>query len=206
VTGIDISEAMLTRFRGKLDRETGETRARVRLLQLDARCFADDGERFGLVLLAFNSLMLFDARRDQETVLARAAGLLDAGGRLVVDVVNPLALPLRGDPVPAPFLNRRHGERNRSYTRFAALGPLDADQRQELYGWYDEIDESGLVRRTPYSMWWRPVFRGELELMLEACGLEVESVEGGHRREPFTATSPKLFTVARRPARPSGSA
>lgn len=206
VTGIDISGAMLARFRGKLERESGETRARVRLLQQDARHLADDGTRFGLVFLAFNSLMLFESRRDQQAVLARAAGLLDAGGRLVVDVVNPLALPLRGDPVPAPFLNRRHGERNRRYTRFAALGPVDASQRQELYGWYDEIDDAGLVRRTPYSMWWRLVFRGELELMLEACGLEVESVEGGHRREPFVATSPKLFTVARRQAPPSGSA
>ena len=111
--------------------------------------------------------MLFDSRRDQQRVLGRAAAALESGGLLAVDVVNPLALPLRGDPVPAPFLRRRHGGRNRDYTRFAALGAVDADQRQQLHGWYDEIDESGCVRRTPYSMWWRPVFRGELELMLD---------------------------------------
>lgn len=77
--------------------------------------------------------------------------------------------------VPAPFLSRRHGERNRAYPRFAALSPADAEQRQQLYGWYDEIGEAGVVRRTPYSMWWRLVFRGE----------------------PFQAESRKLFVVAR---------
>lgn len=116
----------------------------------------------------------------------------------MIDVVNPLVLPLAGDPIPTPFFTRRHPERMRIYTRFAALGPLDADQRQRLYGWYDEVDERGMVYRTPYSMHWRPIFRAELELMLEACGLAIESVEGGHRREEFTARSPKLFVVARK--------
>jgi ubiquinone/menaquinone biosynthesis C-methylase UbiE len=199
VTGVDISEAMLDRFRAKLEREPDETRARVRLEKQDARQLEFHGRKFSLILLPFNSLMLFETRRDQQQVLARAAAVLHAGGRLVVDVVNPLVLPLRGDPVPAPFLSRRHGERNRAYTRFAALSPADADQRQQLYGWYDEIDEAGVVRRTPYSMWWRLVFRGELELMLEACGLVVESVEGGHRHETFQSQSSKLFVVARRP-------
>jgi SAM-dependent methyltransferase len=200
VTGVDISAAMLDRFRAKLDRESCETQARVRLVQQDARLPDSGGERYGLILLAFNSLMLFDSRRDQQQVLARAAASLAPGGRLVVDVVNPLALPLRGDPVPAPFLRRRHPERNRSYTRFAALGPVDANQRQQLHGWYDEVDEAGFVRRTAYSMWWRLLFRGELELMLESCGLDVESVEGGHRREPFRPDSAKLFVLSR----PSG--
>jgi hypothetical protein len=76
------------------------------------------------------------------------------------------------------------------------MGP---DQRQRLYGWYDELDEQGRVLRTPYSMYWRPIFRSELELMLEACGLEVAGVEGGHRSEAFAARSPRMFVVARRP-------
>jgi SAM-dependent methyltransferase len=198
VTGVDISAAMLERCRARLDHEADETRARVKLEQQDARHLECRGRRFSLVLLPFNSLMLVDTRLYQQQVLARAAAVLDTGGRLVVDVVNPLALPLRGDPVPVPFLSRRHNERNRAYTRFAALGPVDAQQRQQLYGWYDEVDEAGVVRRTPYSMWWRLIFRGELELMLENCGLAVENVAGGHRHEEFKAQSPKLFVVARR--------
>jgi SAM-dependent methyltransferase len=199
VTGVDISAAMLERLRAKLESETEETRARVRLETQDARTLEGHARKFGLVLLSFNSLMLFDTRRDQQRVLAQAAAALIAGGRLAVDVVNPLALPLRGDPVPVPFLSRRHSERLRAYTRFAALSAVADDQRQQLYGWYDEIDEAGIVRRTPYSMWWRVIFRGELELMLESCGFVVESVEGGHQRETFKPFSSKLFVVARLP-------
>ncbi|MEA2600169.1 MAG: hypothetical protein QOF89_1161 [Acidobacteriota bacterium] len=77
---------------------------------------------------------------------------------------------------------------------------MQTDQVQELFGWYDEIGADGLVRRAPYSARWRPIFRYELELMLERAGLEVE---GGHRHEPFTAWSQKMFVVARRRSEPT---
>jgi SAM-dependent methyltransferase len=179
VTAVDISAAMLARFRGKLDAETAGVTSRIELVQQDMRELTLAHHGYALALIPFNSLMLLTERREQQRALARVAAHLAPGGLVAVDVVNPLSLPLRGDPVPAPFLRRRHCGRDRSYTRFAALGPLDADQRQLLFGWYDEQDE--------------------LELMLECAGFRVESVEGGHRREPFVATSPKLFVVARKP-------
>lgn len=198
LVAVDISAAMLERFRRKLCREPKDIQSRVELLQQDITRLAWERCAFPLAILAFNSLLLLTSRRDQQTALARAAAHLEPGGRLAIDAINPLVLPFEGDPNARPFLTRRHPDRNRRYTRFAALGPFDADQRQQLFGWYDEIDEQGVVHRTPYSMYWRPIFRSELELMLEACGFEVESVEGGHQGEPFTARSPKLFVVARR--------
>jgi hypothetical protein len=36
--------------------------------------------------------------------------------------------------------------------------------------------------------------------MLERAGLVTIALAGGHRREPFTATSDKLFIRARKPA------
>jgi hypothetical protein len=82
-------------------------------------------------------------------------------------------------------------------------GPVDADQRQELHGWYDELADDGTVRRIPFSMHWRPIFRFELELMLETAGFDLISVEGGHSREPFVADSPHIFTRAVK--RPGGA-
>jgi SAM-dependent methyltransferase len=199
ITAVDISAAMLEKFHAKLASEPERVRAHLKLVQQDM-CGLDLPIRsFPLALIPFNSLMLLTGRAEQQQALARAAAHLAPQGRLVVDLINPLALPLRGDPVPVPFLMRVHDDRRRSYTRFAALGALDAGQRQRLYGWYDEIDEQGLIRRTPYEMHWRPIFRAELELMLECAGLCVESVEGGHRHEPFTPLSPKLFVIARKP-------
>jgi len=197
VTGVDISAAMLERLRTRLAAEPEVVRSRIRLVQQDILGLDLGDARYALALIPFNSLMLLTGRREQQRALVQAALHLAPGGRLVVDVVNPLALPLKGDPVPVPFLSRFHEGRGRTYTRFAALGPLGADQRQKLFGWYDEIDESGIVRRTPYSMWWWPIFPAELELMLEAAGLEIESVEGGHRREAFTPRAPKIVIIAR---------
>ena len=46
-------------------------------------------------------------------------------------------------------------------------------------------------------MYWRPIFRHELQLMLRHAGFAIESLEGGHRAEPYTATSPRMFVQAR---------
>ncbi|HSE40124.1 MAG TPA: hypothetical protein VLH08_05110, partial [Acidobacteriota bacterium] len=83
-----------------------------------------------------------------------------------------------------------------TYTRFAMMGAFDADQKQRLYGWYDEIFPDGTVKRQHYSLFWRPIFRFEIELMLRDAGFELISIEGGHRKEPFTAQSPRMFIVA----------
>ena len=110
---------------------------------------------------------------------------------------EPAGSPVARGPVPGPFVTRRNPHTGNPYTRFAALGPLGADQVQELFGWYDEVAPDGLVRRAAYSLHWRPIFRRELELMLERAGLEVESIAGGHHREPFTPRSQRMFVVAR---------
>jgi len=78
------------------------------------------------------------------------------------------------------------------------LGPLDDRQVQKLHGWYDQLDADGNLRRRHYATFWRPIFRYELELLLALTGFEVLRVEGGHRHEPFAATSPRMFVVARR--------
>lgn len=198
VVGVDISAAMLDRFRQKIEQEPLPVRERLELVLQDITQLDLTPKTFSLAILSFNSLLLLTTRRDQQAALGCVARHLAPGGRLALDVVNPLALPIDGDPNARPFFTRRHPDRNRVYTRFAAMGPMDAEQRQRLYGWYDEIDEQGRVLRTLYSMHWRPIFRSELELMLETCGLGVESIEGGHRSEPFVTRSPRMFVVARK--------
>jgi hypothetical protein len=109
-------------------------------------------------------------------------------------------LPLLENVRPQLFFCRRLPDTGRTYMRFAGFGRLQPDQRQKLHGWYDELGEDGTVRRTPYDMTWRLMFRGEAELMVRSCGLDVIAVEGGHRHEPFQTDSPKLFLIARKGA------
>lgn len=78
------------------------------------------------------------------------------------------------------------------------MGPFDAEHRQRLHGWYDEIDDDGRVRRRAYSTVWRPIHRFELEMMLAGAGFAVTSLQGGHRHESYAADSPHMFVVATR--------
>jgi hypothetical protein len=111
--------------------------------------------------------------------------------------MNPLSLAIKGSPVPTPFFTRKHPVSGHVYTRFAMSSAFDADHRQRLHGWYDEIDDDGTIRRRPYSMHWRPIFRHELQMMLQQAGFHCESIEGGHRGEAYTGTSPKMIVQAR---------
>jgi hypothetical protein len=74
---------------------------------------------------------------------------------------------------------------------------FDSDHRQRLHGWYDEITDDNSIRRRPYSLHWRPIFRHELQMMLQQVGFVIESLEGGHRCEPYIETSPRMFVQAR---------
>ena len=78
------------------------------------------------------------------------------------------------------------------------MGPVETDGRQQLHGWYDQITSEGIVKRQLYSLYWRPIFRFEMELMLRAAGLRILQIQGGHRKEPYTTQSPRMFLIAGR--------
>jgi SAM-dependent methyltransferase len=196
VTGLDLSSTLLAQLEDNLTRVT-EARPNLRTVQADVRQPIPGGP-YGLIIVAFNSLTCIPDFTGQREALASMARALAPAGRLVIDTVNPWQLPVDGDPVPKPFFTRRHPRTGLPYTRFAAMGAVDAEGRQSLHGWYDQLDAEGRVTRRPYAVTWRPIGRYELQLMLETAGLAIVSLEGGHRREPFTAQSPRLFVQAAR--------
>ena len=200
VTGVDISNAMLERFRNHLETEDISVMQRVRLIEQDVTSLTLEAKDFKIAILAFNSLLCVPDFSKQLDVLHAAFAHLCPGGLLLIDIVNPLQLKLDGDPVPKPFFTRRNRNTGNIYTRFAMMGPLETDQTQQLFGWYDEITSEGQLRRTPYSLYWRPIFRFEIELMLKLAGFSLLKVEGGHRKELFTSKSPRMFITAMRPA------
>ena len=198
VVGVDVSRAMLDQFRSKLEQEAPATRARIDLVRQDASELSLPQAEFPFALIGFNSLLCIPEFGLQLATLKAIGTHVCRGGHLAIDLINPLILSIGGDRSPTPFFTRKNPHNGRMYTRFAAMGPFDARQRQKLYGWYDEISPDGTVRRTPYEMLWRPIFRYEIELMLREAGFEIVTLEGGHQKEPYLASSRKMFVVARR--------
>jgi SAM-dependent methyltransferase len=196
VTGVDISSAMLHGFHQHLQKEEAAVVNRITLIEQDVTSLSLDQKDFQVGILAFNSLLCIPDLSKQMEVLRGVHAHLRSGAILLVDIVNPLQLKLEGDPIPKPFFTRRNRNTGNVYTRFAMVGPLESDQKQRLYGWYDEIGPDGLLKRTPYSLYWRPIFRFEIELMLRSCGFSVQKVEGGHHKQPYTSQAPRMFLTA----------
>lgn len=198
VVAVDYSAELIRQFERKIETHTSELRGRIRILSQDVTQLSLDRQDFPLAILAFNSLLCLTDFEEQCRALEAIAAHLAADGLLLVDIVNPLRLPIQGDPVAKPFFTRMNPHTGHRYTRFATMSPFDEFHRQELRGWYDEIDDEGIVSRRPYSVTWRPIFRYEIELMLRAAGLRIDRIEGGHRGEPYGAESPRMFVHARR--------
>ena len=200
VTGVDISAAILERLRDNVRREDEAFSERITLIEQDITELSLEDRKYPLAIIAFNSLLCVPSFGGQLKALRRVAEHLSDDGLLVLDIVNPLRLKIEGDPVPRPFFTRRNPNNGNTYTRFAMFDPFDENQRQRLHGWYDEIERDGTLKRRHYSLYWRPIFRFEIELMLKCAGFRIERLEGGHLKEAFTAQSPRMFIQARKAA------
>jgi hypothetical protein len=113
----------------------------------------------------------------------------------VIDIVNPFVTDIFGKE-PEPFFTRRNRNNGNWYTRFAATEPLDINQCQTVYGWYDERTAEGIINRKPYHLQWRLLFRYEIQLMLEKAGFSISKISGGNNDEPLHANSLKMFIEA----------
>jgi SAM-dependent methyltransferase len=196
VTAVDISEGLISAFRKKLSLEPAKVRKNMKIIQQDITRLSLERRDFKTIIIAFNSLLCVPEFKGQCAALEAIAKHLSPEGRLVLDIVNPLVLKFDADSVPKAFFTRKNPHTGNTYTRFAMRGAFDADHRQRLHGWYDEITPDGTVKRRHYSVYWRPIFRFEIELMLKQAGLRIETLEGGHLKEPYTAQSAHLFIQA----------
>ena len=200
VTCVDISNGMLQALKSNIERVDPQLKKRLELVHCDATKLNLSQREFAMAFIGFNSLLCIPSFEGQRAVLANIAAHLKTGGLLALDIINPLGLKPEGDPVPRVFFTRKNVHTGNTYTRIAMRGALDADNKQELYGWYDEVQPSGQLNRRHYSAWWRPIFRHEIELMLELAGFEVAKMEGGHSGEAYTAASPRMLIQARKKA------
>lgn len=196
VVGVDICAGLLARCRETLAR-VPEAAGRLALVEADA-VGLDLGRRdFALVMLAFNGLVCMPDFAMQREALRTAARHLAPDGVLALECVNPQRSDPAGDPAPRPVFTRRHPDHGRPYRRVNQLGAMDADQVCALTGWYEQVTADGTVARRPYAFRMRPIYRFELQLMLEAAGLAVIRIDGGHKGEPFDPRSATMFVEAR---------
>ena len=100
VVGVDFSTELLRQFGAKLEQQSAELQGRITLVDQDITRLALPGRRFPKAFIAFNSLLCIADFEQQCAALKAASDHMENDGLLVIDIVNPLKLPIAGDPAP----------------------------------------------------------------------------------------------------------
>lgn len=195
VTGIDVSDAMLSRARAAVD--AAGLAGQVTLLRGDLRDF-DLAERFALAIIPINTFMhCYDAEQ-QLACLRCVRRHLRSGGRLVIDVYQPdLEALLEADGRLVSDGAVFDPETGHTIQRTTHRRLDMANQTQHITFTLDEVATDGVVKRTTFPFRMRFVFRFEMELLLRLAGLSLEALYGSYELEPFESSSEKMIFVAR---------
>lgn len=201
ITGLELSERMLSRCREKLAAEPPEVRRRVRLETGDMRRF-DLGREFALATLPFRPFQHLRTVGDQLACLAAVRRHLRPGGRIVLDLFNPSLAKLADrdfgkivaeePPFEMPdgrVIVRRHRMVDCDYATQVISAELI----------YDVTHPDGRTERLVHGFPMRYLFRYEAEHLLARAGFSVEQVYGDYDRTPFGEMQPgELILLARR--------
>ena len=195
LAGVDVSGAMLALARERL--QAAGVLERVELLEADIRSRAPQGP-FGLAIVAINSFMHLASVADQLAALGQIHAALEPGGLLAIDCFNPdprLLSEQNGALILDKTFQLASGA---SVQKFVAQQADVARQTSYVTFIYDEIAQSGNVRRSalPFTMRW--VYRYELEHLLARAGFALEAVYGSYDLDEYTGDSDLLLAVARK--------
>ena len=179
VHGIDLSESMVARLRGK----PGAGKVGVTVGDFATVTVKD---RFTLVYLVANTIMNLTTQDEQVACFQNAAAHLEAKGCFVIEVLVPRLQRLPPGETFQPF----------------AVAPthLGFDEydvvSQGLISHHYWIDHGKVDVISPL---FRYVWPSELDLMARLAGMSLRERWGGWKREPFTSASDKHVSVWKKP-------
>ncbi|MCW8096206.1 class I SAM-dependent DNA methyltransferase [Streptomyces tauricus] len=180
VTGIELSPPMVEQLRAKADEAT------IPVVVGDMATTAAPGE-YSLVYLVYNTISNLLTQAEQVECFRNAARHLIPGGRFVVELWVP---ELRKLPPGQEAMVWR------SDPDYIGLDTYDV-LRQHVVSHHFRFDETERARlfRSPH----RYIWPGELDLMAQLAGLELESRHADWDGTAFTADSRSHVSVYRLP-------
>ena len=200
VTGLDPSGEMLDRLREKLDLEAPDVRARVTLVEGDARDF-DLGRSFALITAPFRVMQHLRTIDDQLAMLRCVAKHLAPGGRFIFDVFNPkwplLLTDRSAETEDTPEFALPDGRRLRRTSRIVQANMIDQVNEVELI-YYVTPPGGGRPERYVQAFGMRWFMPAEVRHLLARAGLREEAVFGNFERSPLEEGSPEQVWILRK--------
>ncbi len=201
ITGLDLSQGMLSVLRRRLAAEPLDVQARVRLVRGDMRAF-DLGQQFALVTIPFRPFQHLTTVEDEMACLAAIHRHLMPAGRLVLDLFNP-SIPLLAND--ARFQESEPGDEvklpdgRRFHRTWRILDRNYFTQVQQVEMVYYVTHPDGRQERSAHAFPLRWLFRYEAEHLLARCGFEVEHLYSGYDKRKYGSEYPgELIFVARK--------
>lgn len=194
ITGIDLSETMLSRARTRAEQEEiGQ--GKIEWRQEDITSLSLD-QRFGLAIFAYNGFMHLLSQEKQVAALGQIAQHLKPGGGVVIDIANAVEM-FRAEDSTSIFLERIFSDpETGDDVMQQSLAAVDrASQIMEVTWIYDRIDSSGVVHRNLVPLTLRYVIPAEMNLMMKMAGFDQIELCGDYDFSPFEEDSPRLLVI-----------
>lgn len=174
IVGVDLSETMLKRARDKSQQ--------VEWIQADCKELELD-RKFELVVLAFNSLLLFHTRADFEAVCASVKRHLVPDGLFILDIFNPdLALLTRG-PEDLRVAFEFEAPRGGGPVSVEEVNHYDAETQINHISWSFCLSDQ--EKRIEETLRMRCYFPQEIDALLHYNGFTIVQKYGDFQRKPF---------------------
>ena len=177
-------------------RHRSRARGELNVVAADVRSFRTD-RRYGLVLLALNSLLLFEDRDAQREVLATMATHLAPDGRAVIDVWLPTPDDLAIYDGRTVLEWVRHDESGGWVAKTTSARHEPATQRAEVTTFFDAWSNGEPPRRVMRQDRIAFVGANELVALVERAGLTVETMAGDYELGTFDPGSERVVLVCR---------
>jgi SAM-dependent methyltransferase len=201
IVGLDLSPHMLAVCRERLLKEPKDVQSRVQLVEADMRQFSL-GQVFKLVTTPFRPFQHLTTVDDQMSCLQCIRRHLVKGGRLILDIFNPMLEALTRDDVgqemgDEPEFTTPDGRRVVGRDKIVSRDRFNQINYVELIYYVTHPD--GREERLVHAFPMRYLFRFEAEHLLARCGFEVEQVYADYDKSPYGSTYPgELIFVARK--------
>lgn len=213
VTGLDFSPDVLDVARRKIEGESPEVQARIRLVEGDMRQFRLAGA-FGLILIPTNTFGCLVEDADQQNCLRCVRDHLSDSGVLIIEerFYSPMALVRLSEQTGA--VHQHEGRVNPAtglYTSYNSATRHVDFARQLIYGrsFVEEVQADGSVKRYLSEerdhkghAWWdvrRYLTPQELGLLIRQAGFTVKELWGSHDRGPLKPDSYNMIFMAQKP-------